>query len=199
MSTWASSGSAVAGQGGAPEPGLDGSRQHLVLLRATRLPARAGGSGGDPLAQNSVLPLAGWGQGPQSLPMRSTAGQRPCGAWIPGRQSHDPAHGGGPSGALYYSQGLLLSLGYRAGETLPANTGHVLSIRAPGSRETNGEGRKPPEVLVAPEYGPSLEAWRQPSPPPTAVAGDAPILSLPGPQSHMQADPEWWPCWLLLG
>ena len=31
--------------------------------------------------------------------------------------------------------------------------------------------------------------------PPPLPAEDAPILTLPGPQSHMQADPEWWPCW----
>lgn len=115
------------------------------------------------------------------------------------RQSHDPAHGGGPSGALYWPGAPPSALDTEAGEPLPANTGRVLSIQGPRKQgKERREGRKPPRTLVAPEHGPA-HPWRPgdspPRLPPPLPAEDAPILTLPGPQSHMQADPEWWPCW----
>lgn len=191
----------MAGRGGAPEPGLDRSRAFPSAAQGDSGWHGPVGRRGGLLAQNSGCSLwPGWGQGPQSLPVRSTNRAKALWSLEPRCTEATTQHTVRAPVAPPTGQGLLPQPWIPRLESLCLQTQGVhCPSRAPGSKGRNGEGKKRPRTLVAPEHSPA-QPWRPgDSPrrlPPPLPAGDAPILSQ-GPRATCRPTPSGGPAGLL--
>ena len=147
----------MAGRGGAPEPGLDRSRAFPSAAQGDSGWHGPVGRRGGLLAQNSGCSLGpGWGQGPQSLPVRSTNRAKALWSLEPRCTEATTQHTVRAPVAPPTGQGLLPQPWIPRLESLCLQTQGVhCPSRAPGSKGRNGEGKKRPRTLVAPEHSPA--------------------------------------------